>query len=121
MRVCVVPFFIFPSPAKVGVHVFVLAQTYVDIASLGQLCRTTGGQLYHYGKFDARSDTAQLFNDLRWSLIRPQARSDPSPLKPYRSMSISMLVVCTACVLVNGQCMCTSQRPMHVWPTSLQN
>lgn len=59
---------------QIGVDIFVLAQTYVDVASLGQLCRTTGGQLYNYGKFDARSDTAQLFNDLRWSLIRPQAR-----------------------------------------------
>lgn len=57
---------------QVGVDLFVLAQTYVDVASLGQLCRTTGGQLYHYGKFDAQSDTAQLFNDLRWSLMRPQ-------------------------------------------------
>lgn len=67
-----------PSPhtRQVGVDIFVLAQTYVDIASLGQLCRTTGGQLYSYGKFDARSDTAQLFNDLRWCLIRPQVRHE---------------------------------------------
>ncbi|KAG4907429.1 hypothetical protein AAZX31_20G097600 [Glycine max] len=57
---------------QVCVDVFVTTQTYVDIASISAIPRTTGGQVYYYYPFSALSDTAKLYNDLRWNITRPQ-------------------------------------------------
>jgi Sec23/Sec24 trunk domain len=59
---------------QVSVDVFAVSQTYVDLATLGTLCETTGGEVYHYAPFNARLDFDQLWNDLRWNVIRPQVR-----------------------------------------------
>ncbi|KAK4765122.1 hypothetical protein SAY86_026212 [Trapa natans] len=48
------------------------SQSYIDIASISVVPRTTGGQVYNYLPFSALSDTAKLYNDLRWNIIRPQ-------------------------------------------------
>ncbi|KAK2405457.1 Sec23/Sec24 protein transport family protein [Trifolium repens] len=57
---------------QVCVDVFVTTQTYVDIASISTIPRTTGGQVYYYYPFSALSDPAKLYNDLRWNITRPQ-------------------------------------------------
>lgn len=57
---------------QVCVDVFLTTQSYVDIASISVLPRTTGGQVYYYYPFSALSDTAKLYNDLRWNVSRPQ-------------------------------------------------
>ncbi|KAK3032913.1 hypothetical protein RJ639_034961 [Escallonia herrerae] len=57
---------------QVCVDVFITTQTYVDIASISVIPRTTGGQVYYYYPFSALSDPAKLYNDLRWNVIRPQ-------------------------------------------------
>ncbi|OIW06786.1 hypothetical protein TanjilG_11511 [Lupinus angustifolius] len=57
---------------QVCVDVFVTTQTYVDIASISVIPRTTGGQVYYYCPFSALSDPAKLYNDLRWNITRPQ-------------------------------------------------
>ncbi|KAK6127818.1 hypothetical protein DH2020_038455 [Rehmannia glutinosa] len=57
---------------QVCVDLFITTQTYVDIASLSVVPRTTGGQVYYYYPFSALSDTAKLYNDLRWNVTRPQ-------------------------------------------------
>nr|KJB59250.1 hypothetical protein B456_009G246400 [Gossypium raimondii] len=57
---------------QVCVDVFVTTQTYVDIASISVIPRTTGGQVYYYYPFSAVSDPAKLYNDLRWNITRPQ-------------------------------------------------
>ncbi|KAL5768300.1 hypothetical protein ACOSQ2_015083 [Xanthoceras sorbifolium] len=57
---------------QVCVDVFITTQTYVDIASLSVIPRTTGGQVYYYHPFSALSDPAKLYNDLRWNITRPQ-------------------------------------------------
>ncbi|XP_074281071.1 protein transport protein SEC24 C-like [Silene latifolia] len=57
---------------QVCVDVFITTQFYVDIASISIVPRTTGGQVYYYSPFSAVSDTAKLYNDLRWNLTRPQ-------------------------------------------------
>ncbi|MCD7454105.1 hypothetical protein HAX54_023467 [Datura stramonium] len=66
---------------QVCVDVFLTTQSYVDIASISVLPRTTGGQA---GFKDvslvsgvllfpaALADTAKLYNDLRWNITRPQ-------------------------------------------------
>lgn len=57
---------------QVCVDLFITTQTYVDIASISAVPRTTGGQVYYYYPFSAVSDTAKLYNDLRWNISRPQ-------------------------------------------------
>ncbi|CAI9115465.1 OLC1v1016370C3 [Oldenlandia corymbosa var. corymbosa] len=57
---------------QVCVDLFITAQTYVDIASVSVIPRTTGGQVYYYYPFSAISDPAKLANDLRWNIARPQ-------------------------------------------------
>ncbi|KAK4765115.1 hypothetical protein SAY86_026205 [Trapa natans] len=57
---------------QVCVDVFLTTQSYIDIASISVVPRTTGGQVYNYLPFSALSDTAKLYNDLRWNITRPQ-------------------------------------------------
>ncbi|KAJ6842510.1 protein transport protein Sec24-like [Iris pallida] len=57
---------------QVCVDIFITTQTYVDIASISVIPRTTGGQVYYYYPFSALSDSAKLYNDLRWNISRPQ-------------------------------------------------
>ena len=57
---------------QVCIDLFVLAQSYVDVASLKELCHQTAGSLYHYHPFHPAADGEQFWNDLRWSVVRPQ-------------------------------------------------
>ncbi|XP_015887569.3 protein transport protein SEC24 C [Ziziphus jujuba] len=57
---------------QVCVDIFITTQSYVDIASISVVPRTTGGQVYYYYPFSALSDPAKLYNDLRWNVTRPQ-------------------------------------------------
>ncbi|KAI3709656.1 hypothetical protein L2E82_39422 [Cichorium intybus] len=57
---------------QVSVDIFITTQSYVDIASISVVPRTTGGQVYYYHPFSALSDPAKLYNDLRWNVTRPQ-------------------------------------------------
>lgn len=57
---------------QVCVDIFLTTQTYVDIASISVVPRTTGGQVYYYYPFSALADSAKLYNDLRWNVARPQ-------------------------------------------------
>ncbi|KAJ9547905.1 hypothetical protein OSB04_020448 [Centaurea solstitialis] len=67
---------------QVSVDVFITTQSYVDIASISVIPRTTEGSsrysfpfkplVYYYHPFSALSDPAKLYNDLRWNVTRPQ-------------------------------------------------
>ncbi|KAL8153605.1 hypothetical protein V2J09_011365 [Rumex salicifolius] len=57
---------------QVCVDVFLTTQSYVDVASISVVSSTTGGQVYRYFPYSAVSDTAKLYNDLRWNVTRPQ-------------------------------------------------
>ncbi len=57
---------------QVSVDLFLTAAAYVDVATLGVLCQTTGGQLYFYHRFSPELHADQLLNDLRWNVMRPQ-------------------------------------------------
>ena len=61
-----------------SIDLFLLAQGFVDVATLGMLTHTTSGQLYLYQPFKDDVHGDQLFNDLRWNLVRPQVASSPS-------------------------------------------
>ncbi len=58
--------------SQVCIDLFVMARQSCDLATLGALCKGTGGQLCHYFPWDVRLDADQLENDLRWNLQRPQ-------------------------------------------------
>ncbi|KAJ4964766.1 hypothetical protein NE237_016615 [Protea cynaroides] len=60
------------SEYQVCVDVFITTQNYVDIASISVVPKTTGGQIYYYYPFSVVSDSAKLYNDLRWNVTRPQ-------------------------------------------------
>ncbi|KAM1328844.1 hypothetical protein EV1_012916 [Malus domestica] len=57
---------------QVCVDLFITTQSYIDIASVSVIPRTTGGQVYYYYPFSAVSDPAKLYNDLKWNVTRPQ-------------------------------------------------
>ncbi|XP_039120781.1 protein transport protein Sec24-like At4g32640 isoform X1 [Dioscorea cayenensis subsp. rotundata] len=57
---------------QVCVDIFLTTQSFVDIASISVVPRTTGGQVYYYYPFSALSDSGKLYNDLRWNISRPQ-------------------------------------------------
>jgi len=42
------------------------------VASLKELCHHSAGSLHHYHPFHPIADGEQFWNDLRWSIIRPQ-------------------------------------------------
>lgn len=57
---------------QICIDLFLLAQSYVDVATLASLAHTTGGSLYHYLPFNPLMDQDQLLNDLKWNVSRPQ-------------------------------------------------
>ena len=57
---------------QVAIDLFLLSSGYTDVASLGTLPKTTGGSLYRYPNFNTQLDFAQVHNDLRWNVLRPQ-------------------------------------------------
>ena len=57
---------------QVSIDLFLLTQGYVDVATLGVLCANTAGSLYHWSPWTPALDGDELFNDLRWALVRPQ-------------------------------------------------
>jgi hypothetical protein len=61
-----------PAALQICIDLFLLAQAYVDIATLSTLAHTTGGSLYHYLPFNPMMDQDQLLNDLKWNVSRPQ-------------------------------------------------
>ncbi len=61
--------------AQISIDLFVMAQAYIDLATLRELCQQTAGQLYYYSNFVPEIDADQLQNDLRWNAMRPQVGS----------------------------------------------
>ncbi|KAG5607927.1 hypothetical protein H5410_029419 [Solanum commersonii] len=78
---------------QVCVDVFLTTQSYVDIASISVIPKTTGGQLYYYFPFSAISDTAKLYNDLRWNITRPQGLEAVMRVRCSQLMSTPEIIV----------------------------
>ena len=57
---------------QVSVDLFLLAQGYVDVATLGVLSAHTAGSLHHWAPWTPALDADEFFNDLRWAVVRPQ-------------------------------------------------
>ena len=57
---------------QVCIDLFLATTGLVDLATIGVLSKTTGGQSFYYSNFAPALDSGKLFNDLRWSFMRPQ-------------------------------------------------
>jgi len=53
------------------VDLFLFNNAYVDVATLSQVCRLTGGQMYKYTYFQTDIDGERFLADLRHNLSRP--------------------------------------------------
>jgi len=54
-----------------SVDIFLFNNAYIDVATLSQTSRLTGGQVYKYTYFNKEMDGERLLNDLRNNLSRP--------------------------------------------------
>ncbi|XP_035228704.1 protein transport protein Sec24C-like isoform X2 [Stegodyphus dumicola] len=59
--------------AGCSVDLFLFNNAYIDVATLGQVCRLTGGQLYKYTYFQADLDGERFIEDLRRDVEKPIA------------------------------------------------
>lgn len=59
--------------AGCSVDLFVFNNSYVDIATIGQICRLTGGEIYKYTYFQADIDGERLISDVINNISRPIA------------------------------------------------
>lgn len=59
--------------AGCAVDLFVFNNSYVDLATIGQICRLTGGEIYKYTYFQADMDGHRVVNDLIKNISRPIA------------------------------------------------
>jgi protein transport protein SEC24 len=73
---------------QVSVDLFLLAQSYVDAATLGTLCANTGGSLHHWCPWNPALDADELHNDLRWVLTRPQGLEAVGRLRVSRGLLV---------------------------------
>lgn len=56
-----------------SVDMFIFNNSYIDIATIGQVARLTGGEVYKYTYFQADMDGERLIADLRRNISRPIA------------------------------------------------
>ena len=81
---------IFLVQSQVGIDMFVMPNGHCDVASLGHLCRVTGGSLYRYGPvWNTTLDFAQLHNDLRWNVTRPQGMEAVMRVRASTGLNVS--------------------------------
>ncbi|XP_058447296.1 protein transport protein Sec24C [Malaya genurostris] len=59
--------------AGVSVDLFVFNNSYIDLATIGQVARLTGGEVYKYTYFQADIDGPRLVNDVIKNISRPIA------------------------------------------------
>ncbi|XP_029659768.1 protein transport protein Sec24C isoform X1 [Formica exsecta] len=59
--------------AGCSVDLFIFNNSYVDVATIGQICRLTGGEIYKYTYFQADIDGERLISDVINNISRPIA------------------------------------------------
>ncbi|XP_067008422.2 protein transport protein Sec24C [Anabrus simplex] len=56
-----------------SVDLFVFNNSYIDLATIGQVCRLTGGEIFKYTYFQADLDGDRLIQDIKRNVSRPVA------------------------------------------------
>lgn len=77
---------------QVSIDLFVMAQGYTDLATLGTLCAGTCGSLYHWPAWSPQLDADEFFNDLRWAAMRPQALEAVGRLRCSRGLAVDKYI-----------------------------
>ncbi|XP_054266552.1 protein transport protein Sec24C isoform X2 [Macrosteles quadrilineatus] len=54
-----------------SVDLFVMNNSYIDLATIGQVCRLTGGEIFKYTYFQANIDGDRLIADVKYDIGRP--------------------------------------------------
>lgn len=73
---------------QICVDLSILAQGYVDVASLSDLPLSTSGSVYNYTPFHPVLDFDQLVNDLKWNVSRPQGLEAVMRLRCSQGMEV---------------------------------
>jgi len=60
----------FCAQSRVSVDLFACASSYLDLATIGALSRTTGGQIYYYNGFHAHKDGEAFHRDMYRNITR---------------------------------------------------
>ncbi|GFH20962.1 uncharacterized protein HaLaN_18173 [Haematococcus lacustris] len=74
---------------QVAIDIALLAQGYMDVASLLDLVAVTGGTLYQYTPFNPVLDHDQVLNDLKWNLSRPQGMEAVMRLRCSQGLDVA--------------------------------
>ncbi|XP_039276195.1 protein transport protein Sec24C [Nilaparvata lugens] len=59
--------------AACSVDLFIFNNSYIDLATIGQICRLTGGEIFKYTYFQADLDGDRLIEDIKHDVSRPIA------------------------------------------------
>jgi len=59
-----------PNEITVSFDIFLCAESYVDLASVAEVTRATGGQVYFYENYQDVIDSTRLYHDLKKNIMR---------------------------------------------------
>eukprot|EP01094_Clydonella_sp_ATCC50884_P002851 TRINITY_DN12187_c0_g2_i1.p1 TRINITY_DN12187_c0_g2~~TRINITY_DN12187_c0_g2_i1.p1 ORF type:complete len:1112 (-),score=276.26 TRINITY_DN12187_c0_g2_i1:193-3528(-) len=80
------------ADAQIGVDVFVFANDYVDVATISDLCKFTGGEMYFFPRFSANQDRVKLHNELHRNVTRTQGYEGIMRVRVGNGLQVQHLV-----------------------------
>lgn len=75
--------------SRVGLDAFLFSKEYIDVASVGEICRATGGQVYFYHHFEAARDAWKFDADIRRNVTRAWGYDASLRVRVSRGVSIA--------------------------------
>ena len=58
------------AQSMISIDIFCCASSYCDLASVGEMSRKTGGQIYYYSNFNKNKDGISFENDIKNNILR---------------------------------------------------
>eukprot|EP00471_Norrisiella_sphaerica_P013526 CAMPEP_0184498410 /NCGR_PEP_ID=MMETSP0113_2-20130426/38873_1 /TAXON_ID=91329 /ORGANISM="Norrisiella sphaerica, Strain BC52" /LENGTH=983 /DNA_ID=CAMNT_0026885903 /DNA_START=79 /DNA_END=3030 /DNA_ORIENTATION=- len=77
------------AKAAVSVDIFACAHEYLDLATIGSLSRTTGGQIYYYNGFNANKDGEAFHRDMYRNISRYTAFQGLMVIRTSEGLKVS--------------------------------
>ena len=77
------------AAADIGVDAFVFSATYADVASVGRVCHSTGGQVHYFHRFDVARDAWKVEAEVLRTFTRP--RGSAAVLRVRLSAGLSVV------------------------------
>lgn len=77
------------AKSRVGLDAFLFSKEYIDVASIGDICRATGGQVYFYHHFEATRDAWKFDADIRRNVTRVWGYDASLRVRVSRGVSIA--------------------------------